>query len=227
MTGDRLRARSRRTAGPSSTQPEAPTRQGMEELGRRFAASSAEAVIVLTPHGLHVDDHFAVVRSRRLEGDASQWTDADTHYAGPGEPELADACVRALQDDGLPALGITFGATAAGASTMPLDWGALIPLWFMRAPAVVVSPAAPSRTTSTSAPGGARPATGERRVALDRERRPRPRPHRRRPVRLRGRSAEYDAAIQALVRENRLGELVEAGDPASRSPRRPTASGSC
>ena len=121
-------------------QPEAPTRQGMEELGRRFAAATAEAAIILTPHGVGLDGHFAVVRSARLEGDASQWTDADTHYEGPGEPQLADECIRALQQAGLPALGLTFGSTAAGSSTMPLDWGALIPLTFMRAPAVVVSP---------------------------------------------------------------------------------------
>src|SRR6476620_9712077 len=112
----------------------------MEELGRRFEAARPEAVIVLTPHGVHVDGHFAVVRSAQLEGDASQRTPAATRYDRPGEPHLADACIRALQADGLPAVGITFGATAAGASTMPLDWGALIPLWFMRAPAVVVSP---------------------------------------------------------------------------------------
>src|SRR6202042_1933510 len=84
-------------------QPDAPTRQGMEELRRRFDAVKPEAVIVLTPHGTHVDGHFVVVRSAMLEGDASQWTDADSNYSGPGDPELADACVRALQEDGLPA----------------------------------------------------------------------------------------------------------------------------
>ena len=80
--------------GPVFDEPEAPTRKGMEELGHRFASERPEAVIVITPHGVHVDGHFAVVRSVRLEGDASQWTDADTHYEGPGDPELADACVR-------------------------------------------------------------------------------------------------------------------------------------
>ena len=86
--------------GPIFDQPEAPTRRGMEELGRRFAAARPDAVIVLTPHGLHVDGHFAVVRSTRLEGDAAQWTDADTRYEGPGDPELAAACVHELQADG-------------------------------------------------------------------------------------------------------------------------------
>jgi aromatic ring-opening dioxygenase LigB subunit len=190
-------------------QPAAPTRRGMEELGRRFAAAEPEAVIVLTPHGVHVDGHFAVVRSSRLQGDAAQWTDADTHYEGPGEPGLAEDCLAALQANGLPALGVTFGATASGASTMPLDWGALIPLWFMRAPAVVVTPcrARPNEEQVRAGAALAR-ATGGRRVALiasadhghghgDDG-----------PYGFAAESAPYDALIQELVADNRLGELV-------------------
>ncbi|MBA3842955.1 MAG: extradiol ring-cleavage dioxygenase, partial [Actinobacteria bacterium] len=126
--------------GPVFDDPEGATRKGMEELGRRFDAARPEAVIVLTPHGIHLDDHFAVVRSVRLAGDVAEWSDSGAAYDGPGDPALAEACIAALHADELPALGLTFGATAAGASTMPLDWGALIPLWFMGAPAVVVSP---------------------------------------------------------------------------------------
>jgi aromatic ring-opening dioxygenase LigB subunit len=152
---------------PIFEQPGSPTRLGMEELGRRFAAARPEAAIVLTPHGVHVDGHFAVVRSGELAGDASQWTDVETRYVGPGEPALATACLDALQADGLPALGVTFGATAAGDSTMPLDWGALIPLQFMRAPAVVVSPCRElSNEEHVRAGAALARATGDRRVAL-------------------------------------------------------------
>jgi len=200
--------------GPVFDQPDAPTRKGMEELGRRFAQAKPDAVIVATPHGLHADGHFAVVRSSRLEGDASQWTDADTHYEGPGEPELADACIAALRDAGLPALGVTFGSTAAGSSTMPLDWGALIPLWFMRAPAVVVTPCrALSNDDHVRAGRALAAATGEQRIAFiasadhghghiaDG------------PYGFAAESADYDEQIQAIVRENRLAELAE-WDPA-------------
>jgi aromatic ring-opening dioxygenase LigB subunit len=195
--------------GPVFDQPDGATRKGMEELGHRFASERPEAVIVITPHGIHVDGHFAVVRSAQLEGDASQWTDAETHYAGPGDPELADACVLALQQAGLPALGITFGATAAGSSTMPLDWGALIPLWFMRAPAVVVSPCrARGNDEHVRAGEALAAATGHRRVALiasadhghgltfDG------------PYGFAPESAEYDDEVQAIVRDNRLGALT-------------------
>ena len=195
-------------------QPEAPTRRGMEELGRRFAAAQPEAAIVLTPHGLHIDDHFAVVRSSQLEGDAGRWTDADTHYVGPGEPELADACLAALQAAGLPALGVTFGATAAGSSTMPLDWGALIPLWFMRAPAVVVTPCR-SRPNEEHVHAGAAlaRATGERRIALIASADHGHGHTADGPYGFAPESAPYDARIQELVEANRLGELVDV-DPA-------------
>jgi aromatic ring-opening dioxygenase LigB subunit len=189
--------------------PESPTRQGLEELGRRFTAVGPEAVIVLTPHGLHVDGHFAVVRSARLEGDASQWTSIDTHYDGPGEPDLAAACLTELQADGLPALGITFGATIAGASTMPLDWGALIPLWFMRAPAVVVTPCrALSNDEHVRAGAALARATADRRVALIASADHGHGHTAAGPYGFSPESEPYDAWIQELVAGNRLAELA-------------------
>ena len=211
---------------PVFDDPAGATRQGMEELGRRFAAARPDAVIVVTPHGLHVDGHFAVVRSSQLAGDASQWTDADTRYEGPGEPTLAAACLSALVDDGLPALGITFGSTAAGSSTMPLDWGALIPLWFMRAPAVVVTPCrARSNEEHVRAGAALARATGDRRVAFVASA---DHGHGHRadgPYGFAPESGPYDERIQELVR----GDLLASSSPSTRPgrwPRRPTASGS-
>ncbi|HEY3185001.1 MAG TPA: hypothetical protein VGJ77_19325 [Gaiellaceae bacterium] len=196
--------------GPVFDLPESPTRKAMEELGRRFAAARPDAVVVLTPHGAHVDGHFTVVRSARLEGDASQWTEADTRLATDGDPELADACVRALQADGLPALGVTFGATAAGASTMPLDWGALIPLWFMRAPAVVVTPTRerPPRDQIRAGTALAR-ATGDRRVALIASADHGHGHTADGPYGYTAESAPYDERIVDIVRRNRLDELLD------------------
>ena len=190
-------------------QPKAPTRKAMEELGRRFAAAEPESAIVLTPHGVHVDGHFAVVRSGQLAGDASQWTDADSSYDGPGDADLADACVRGLQAEGLPAVGITFGATAAGASTMPLDWGASIPLWFMPAAAVVVSPCRElSNDEHVRAGAALARASGARRVALIASA---DHGHGHDPAGPYGFAAEskpYDEKMIELVRANRLGELA-------------------
>jgi aromatic ring-opening dioxygenase LigB subunit len=199
---------------PVFDEPDGATRKAMDELGRRFAAAEPEAVLVVTPHGLHVDGHFAVVRSRYLAGDAGQWTDADTHLELEGDPALADACVEALDADGLPVVGATFGASLADASTMPLDWGALIPLWFMRAPAVVVSPCrelAPELHVRAGAALGR--AVGGRRVALIASADHGHGHSADGPYGFAAESADYDTQVLRLIRANRLDTLVE-WDPA-------------
>jgi aromatic ring-opening dioxygenase LigB subunit len=189
-------------------QPDAPTRQGMEELKRRFDAAQPEAVIVVTPHGTLIDEHFGVVRSGQLNGQANQFMAAEHLYSGPGEPELADACVRALQENGLPGLGITFGSTVAGSSEMPIDWGAGIPLWFMRAPAVIVTPCrALSNDDHVRAGAALALATADRRVAFVASADHGHGHTADGPYGFAPESKEYDDQIVELVRENRLREL--------------------
>ena len=191
------------------TESEGATRQGMEELRRRFDAAQPQAVIVVTPHGTLVDAHFGVVRSARLAEHISQFTLPDFVYEGPGDPALAEDCVRALQEDGLPAVGLTFGASLADASVMPIDWGAAIPLWFLRAPAVVVTPCrALSNDEHVRAGAALARATGDRRVAfvasadhghghtVDG------------PYGFSEHSKPYDDTIVDVVQRNALGELV-------------------
>src|SRR5207248_3625739 len=51
----------------------ATTQAAMEELGRRFDAVRPDATIVLTPHNVHIDGHFAVVLAGRAAGDLADW----------------------------------------------------------------------------------------------------------------------------------------------------------
>ncbi len=194
---------------PVYTDPEGATRKGMEELRRRFEAAQPEAVIVVTPHGTLVDGHFGVVRSARLHEHVSQFTLPNYVYEGPGEPALAEACVRALQEEGLPAVGLTFGASLADASVMPIDWGASIPLWFMRAPAVVVTPCrALSNDEHMRAGAALARATGDRRVAFVASADHGHGHAHDGPYGYTTLSKEYDDEIVELVRGNRLGELA-------------------
>jgi aromatic ring-opening dioxygenase LigB subunit len=152
---------------PVFEQPQGPTAQAMAELAGRLGQAGAEAAILVTPHGTHIDGHFGVVRSALLSEHGNQFVDPEHLYEGPGAPDLADACVQALQEEGLPALGMTFGTTVAGGSVMPVDWGAGIPLWFLRLPAVVVTPCrALSNEQHVRAGAALARATGERRVAF-------------------------------------------------------------
>ena len=100
-------------------------RAAMEELGRRCEAVAPEVAVVVTPHNVHVDGHFAVVTA----GTIGEWeTDRPT----------ADALLAA----DLPIVGVSYGGNDPPTAEMPIDWGTEIPLTFLRAPkVVVVSPA--------------------------------------------------------------------------------------
>ena len=122
------------------------TREAMEELGRRFAAARPEAVVVLSPHSIHVEGAMAVVIAAILEGRLAGSPEA-VELRVPVERGLALGTVAAIRSAGIPVAGVSFGSNDPALAEMPLDWGALIPLWYMGGrtdppvPAVVVAPA--------------------------------------------------------------------------------------
>jgi aromatic ring-opening dioxygenase LigB subunit len=100
-------------------------REAMEELGRRFDAAQPDVTVVVTPHGVHVDGHFAVVTAGKV-----------------GEWETDREAAAALREAPLPLLGVSYGGNDLSSAEFPLDWGTEVPLGFMRPPrVVVVSPA--------------------------------------------------------------------------------------
>jgi aromatic ring-opening dioxygenase LigB subunit len=98
----------------------------MEELGRRFDAARVETAIVVTPHNVHVERHFAVVTAAHV-----------------GEWEVDRETAAELLHAGLPILGVSYGGNLPEQAEMPLDWGTEVPLDFIRPKRIVV--VAPAR----------------------------------------------------------------------------------
>jgi aromatic ring-opening dioxygenase LigB subunit len=127
----------------------------MSELGRRFDASGCDVAVVLTPHNVHVEGHFAVVTAGKV-----------------GEHEVDRVLAVGLRDEiraaGLPVVGVSYGGNDEAAGQMPLDWGTEVPLRFVRAARVVVVAPARDRPLDEHVAVGAAIArtTGERRAAL-------------------------------------------------------------
>jgi aromatic ring-opening dioxygenase LigB subunit len=195
---------------PVYEQPDGPTAKGMHELARRLDASGAEAVILATPHGTLLDGHFGVVRAAHLSEHPNAFVDPTHLFEGEGDPELAAACLDALYHANVPALGITFGTTAAGSSTMPIDWGAGIPLTFLRLPAVIVTPCrALSNDDHVRAGEALALATGQRRVAFVASADHGHGHTHDGPYGFSEHSAPYDEDVQDVVRRNALAELTD------------------
>ncbi len=211
---------------PHGSLPEAPvpgadkTHEALEELGRRFEAAHPEATIVLTPHNVHVEGHFAVVLAGTLEGRLAELDAPEVELSCPVDLGLATQVVLALHDADVPVVGASFGANDPSAATAPMDWGVLIPLWFMggrsepQVPAVVISPARDLSVEEHVRAGRAlarAAAESGKRVALiasaDHGHAHDPKG----PYGFHPAAAEYDERVVELVRENRLGGLLELG----------------
>jgi aromatic ring-opening dioxygenase LigB subunit len=189
-----------------------PTRDALEEVKRRFERAQPEAIVVVTPHNVHVDGHFAVVTAARAEGARAPWERPAVQLGRAGARALAAAILAELD----PAVGISYGGNDPAEAVMPLDWGALIPLAFLpELPVVVVSPArdlgldAHIRAGEAIARAPGRiglVASADHGHAHDPDG----------PYGFDPAAAEYDERVVQLVRENRLEGLLELEDLAGR-----------
>jgi aromatic ring-opening dioxygenase LigB subunit len=174
-------------------------RPAMEELGRRANAAQPEVAVVVTPHSVHVQGHYAVVTS----GTVGEWqTDRETAEALLALP--------------LPILGVSYGGNDPETAEFPIDWGAEIPLRFVRAPRVVVVSPARDRPLEEHIELGRLIAALPGRVALIASA---DHGHAHTPDGIYGyhpAAAEYDALLQEILASDRLdflplAELVEDG----------------
>src|SRR5262249_61413536 len=95
----------------------------------RCDAARPDATIVLTPHNVHVEGHFAVVLAGTVAGSLAEFDAPEVRLTVPVDLELAVDAVTALHDSDIPVVGASFGANDPGAATAPMDWGVLIPRW--------------------------------------------------------------------------------------------------
>lgn len=197
------------------------TRQAMEELGRLLAEAAPETIVLVTPHGHRVDGAFSLLNNRRVRGTL------EAEEGGNGnsltlsfhvDQEFNTALREQARELGVPVIRIGYAVPEKEEFVQELDWGALIPLWFMGAslspqPRVVI--ACPDRGNmpwELFIPFGqaiyqAAQATG-RRIAfiasadLGHAHDPNG------PCGFNAASAEFDAALQEAIREQDLARLL-------------------
>lgn len=197
------------------------TRQAMEKLGQLMAAAAPETIVVITPHGHRVDGVFSLLNNRRVRGllEAEEGGNANSIALGfEVDQELNQAIREAAHPLNVPVARIGYAVPDETAFVQELDWGALIPLWFMGAllspqPKVVI--ACPDRGNM---PWELFPLFGKaicqaadalgRRIALvasaDMGHAHDPDG----PYGFHTASAEFDAAVQQAIRDQDLGRLL-------------------
>jgi aromatic ring-opening dioxygenase LigB subunit len=113
------------------------TRAAMEELGRRVAAAQPETLVVITPHGHRVDGCFSLLNNRRVQGRPGPEPESKGHsftLTFEVDKELNAAIVEEARALDVPTVRLGYAVPDETQFWQPLDWGALVPLWFLGAP---------------------------------------------------------------------------------------------
>ena len=106
----------------------AQTRLAMREMGRRCKSAHPETVIVITPHGQGVQGAVSVGEMPVCAGSLGEMP-RQIHAAWNTDLNFVAALVAEAEAADLP-LARFVGDPKSAPAAFPLDWGALIPLWY-------------------------------------------------------------------------------------------------
>ena len=89
-----------------------------------------QTIVVATPHNLRLQKHIGVVMSENSSGKLAEGRSVVSLSVGC-DRELGQRVLDESQKRGLPVVGANYGGLEGASSDLAMDWGSLVPLWFM------------------------------------------------------------------------------------------------
>jgi aromatic ring-opening dioxygenase LigB subunit len=107
-----------------------PTTKGMRTLGIQMKVARPDTIVIASPHNLRLQKHLGVVTSEYSSG---KLTDGrrQIKLRARCDVGLAKKIVEAAEAMALPVVAANFGALEGPMSDLAMDWGTLVPLWFV------------------------------------------------------------------------------------------------
>jgi aromatic ring-opening dioxygenase LigB subunit len=106
------------------------TRGSMMKLAALLRKTRPDSIVLATPHNLRLEGTIGVVTTEFSEGVLEE-SRKRVRLRCKCDRNLSAGIVRNAKKAGLPVVGANYGANEGPASCMPMDWGTLIPLWFL------------------------------------------------------------------------------------------------
>ncbi len=191
------------------------TRKGMKALALEMKEASPDVMVVATPHNLRLQRHIGVVTSEYSSGRVAEGK-REVRLRARCDVGFAEKIVAGAEEKGLPVVAANYGALEGPMSDLAMDWGALIPLWFLlrgtklKSKVVIVTPSRGIPLTRNFEFGQvvAHAADGEKRVAFVASA-DQAHAHRKGgPYGFDERAAEYDSRVAEAIRRDRLDSIM-------------------
>ena len=103
------------------------TRQAMQAMGAKLDVLAPEVIVIVNPHGFRVDNAMSISIAERAMAD---WS-VDVKLEFEMDVELAHSIANKATEMNVPVVRYLYGASGGSECFIPLDWGAVVPLYFM------------------------------------------------------------------------------------------------
>ncbi len=103
------------------------TRAAMEKMGANLEALAPEVIVIVNPHGFRVQTAMSISIAERA---TAEWL-PDIKLEFDMDVELANSIADKAIRSEVPVVRYLYGASGGPDCFIPLDWGAVVPLYFM------------------------------------------------------------------------------------------------
>ncbi len=121
-------------------------RKGMRIVAKSIVAAKPDTIVIASPHNLRLVEKIAIVVAENSTGTLRTSPKRVVTVKAKCNVELARELLKRATARGLPVVGANYGTFEGPTSDMPMDWGTLVPLWFvlrekrLRTRIVIVAP---------------------------------------------------------------------------------------
>jgi aromatic ring-opening dioxygenase LigB subunit len=195
----------------------APTRRAMRTISIEMKALRPDTIVIATPHNLRLQKHIGVVTAHYSSGSVAGGRKT-IRLKAACDVDFSKKVVEEAEKDGLPVVAANYGALEGPLSDLAMDWGTLVPLWFLlrgarlKSRVVIVTPSRgiPLRQNFDFGKAVARAAISEKKRVAFVASADQAHAHKKSgPYGFDRRAAEYDEEVADLVRQGSLERIMQ------------------
>jgi aromatic ring-opening dioxygenase LigB subunit len=124
----------------------AKTRESVRKIARDIKMARPDTIVIASPHNLRLQNKIGIVTSENTTGQLSGPRGRKVSLGLKCDREFSQDLLQESTRKHLPVVGANYGTAEGPASDMPMDWGTLVPMWFVakeervKARTVIVTP---------------------------------------------------------------------------------------
>ena len=102
-------------------------------MALRILETRPHTIVLASPHNLRLLGSISVVMTENSSGELKGHSGSSVSLRAKCDRQFAHEILHESEVERLPVVGANFGTAEGRASNMQMDWGTLVPLWFLLA----------------------------------------------------------------------------------------------